>query len=254
MERSTYVLFSSLALILLFAYWQPLGGTVWAVTSPLGQAVLYAAFAFGWLLACKPTIGAALFAAHPSRSALLGGLVVCLLGLALLTGRALLAAGKDAAKRAIEDFTLSDEEKAHHYLWRFWRHIPKSGFITVYDRSWYGRVLVERVEGFAPVADWDRAYFEINAFERQLVDHGAALESARCVANPRLALDPLALERLRSLFGPHRARLHALIEHYCADAATLPASLYQAAAELFPRGPSPPAHRFPPCSSSRRFR
>src|SRR3954463_9003393 len=49
-ERSTYVLLSSLALILLFAYWQPLGGTVWAVASPLGQAVLYAAFAFGWLL------------------------------------------------------------------------------------------------------------------------------------------------------------------------------------------------------------
>jgi protein-S-isoprenylcysteine O-methyltransferase Ste14 len=47
-ERSTYVLFSSLALILLFAYWQPLGGAVWAVSSPLGQAVLYAAFAFGW--------------------------------------------------------------------------------------------------------------------------------------------------------------------------------------------------------------
>ncbi len=54
-ERSTYVLFSSLALILLFAYWQPLGGAVWAVSSPLGQAVLYAAFAFGWLLVLVST-------------------------------------------------------------------------------------------------------------------------------------------------------------------------------------------------------
>ncbi|HET9449226.1 MAG TPA: hypothetical protein VFO35_23340, partial [Steroidobacteraceae bacterium] len=54
-ERSTYVLFSSVALILLFAYWQPLGGAVWAVTSPLGQAVLYAGFAFGWLLVLVST-------------------------------------------------------------------------------------------------------------------------------------------------------------------------------------------------------
>jgi len=69
----------------------------------------------------------------------------------------------------------TDEERAQHYLWRFWRHIPRDGRITIFDRTWYGRVLVERVEGFAPVADWDRAYFEIDAFERQLVDHGAAL-------------------------------------------------------------------------------
>ncbi|WKW12684.1 polyphosphate:AMP phosphotransferase [Pseudogemmatithrix spongiicola] len=69
----------------------------------------------------------------------------------------------------------TDEERAQHYLWRFWRHVPRDGRITIFDRTWYGRVLVERVEGFAPVADWDRAYFEIDAFERQLVDHGAAL-------------------------------------------------------------------------------
>lgn len=69
----------------------------------------------------------------------------------------------------------SDEEKAHHYLWRFWRHIPKSGFITVYDRSWYGRVLVERVEGFAREDEWQRAYNEINEFEEQLVEHGTVL-------------------------------------------------------------------------------
>lgn len=69
----------------------------------------------------------------------------------------------------------SDEERAQHYLWRFWRHLPRDGRITIFDRTWYGRVLVERVEGFAAVADWDRAYFEINAFERQLTDHGTAL-------------------------------------------------------------------------------
>jgi polyphosphate:AMP phosphotransferase len=67
------------------------------------------------------------------------------------------------------------EERAQHYLWRFWRHVPRDGRFTIFDRSWYGRVLVERVEGFAPVADWDRAYGEINAFERQLTDHGMAV-------------------------------------------------------------------------------
>ncbi len=69
----------------------------------------------------------------------------------------------------------TEEERAQHYLWRFWRHVPRDGRITIFDRSWYGRVLVERVEGFAPVTDWDRAYGEINEFERQLTDHGLAL-------------------------------------------------------------------------------
>lgn len=69
----------------------------------------------------------------------------------------------------------TDEEKAHHYLWRFWRHIPRAGYITLYDRSWYGRVLVERVEGFATHAEWRRAYAEINRFEEQLVDSGVVL-------------------------------------------------------------------------------
>ncbi len=67
------------------------------------------------------------------------------------------------------------EEKAHHYLWRFWRCIPKAGHITIFDRTWYGRVLVERVEGFCSEADWKRAYDEINQFERQLTDFGAVL-------------------------------------------------------------------------------
>lgn len=62
----------------------------------------------------------------------------------------------------------TDEEKAHHYLWRFWRHVPRSGQFTIYDRSWYGRVLVERVEGFATEDEWMRAYTEINDFEEEI--------------------------------------------------------------------------------------
>ncbi len=69
----------------------------------------------------------------------------------------------------------TDEEKAHHYLWRFWRHIPRAGLVTIYDRSWYGRVLVERVEGFASTEEWQRAYSEIVNFEDALVDHGTVL-------------------------------------------------------------------------------
>jgi len=69
----------------------------------------------------------------------------------------------------------SDEERAHHYLWRFWRHIPRAGQVTLYDRSWYGRLLVERVEGFAREDEWGRAHLEINDFEQQLTDYGIVL-------------------------------------------------------------------------------
>jgi polyphosphate kinase 2 (PPK2 family) len=69
----------------------------------------------------------------------------------------------------------SDEERAHHYLWRFWRRLPRAGHVTLFDRSWYGRVLVERVEGLASPAEWGRAYDEINDFERQIVEHGSVL-------------------------------------------------------------------------------
>lgn len=62
----------------------------------------------------------------------------------------------------------NDEERAKPYLWRFWRHIPSKGRLTIFDRSWYGRVLVERIEGFCSDADWMRAYDEINQFEHQL--------------------------------------------------------------------------------------
>jgi len=78
--------------------------------------------------------------------------------------------------RAISTAAPTDEEKAHHYLWRFWRHIPRAGYITIYDRSWYGRVLVERVEeGLASDTEWHRAYSEINQFEEQLVENGIVL-------------------------------------------------------------------------------
>ena len=63
----------------------------------------------------------------------------------------------------------TDEEKARPYLWRFWRQVPQRGRIALFDRSWYGRVLVERIEGYCGVADWTRAYGEINDFEEQLV-------------------------------------------------------------------------------------
>jgi len=66
----------------------------------------------------------------------------------------------------------TEEERAHPYLWRFWRHIPARGKFTVFDRSWYGRVLVERIEGFCSPADWLRAYGEINDFEEQVTDAG----------------------------------------------------------------------------------
>lgn len=67
------------------------------------------------------------------------------------------------------------EEKTHHYLWRFWRALPKAGHLALFDRSWYGRVLVERVERFATPEEWQRAYREINEFETQLIESGAVL-------------------------------------------------------------------------------
>ena len=69
----------------------------------------------------------------------------------------------------------TQEERAQPYLWRFWRHVPRRGRITIFDRTWYGRVLVERVEKFCSAADWMRAYSEINDFEQQLTDHNVVL-------------------------------------------------------------------------------
>jgi polyphosphate:AMP phosphotransferase len=97
------------------------------------------------------------------------------------------AAGKGGAIRRVA-FTLdprqyrirpiaapTDEEKARPYLWRFWRHVPRKGQIAIFDRSWYGRVLVERVEGFAAEAEWLRAYGEINDFEEDLTRAGVVV-------------------------------------------------------------------------------
>jgi polyphosphate kinase 2 (PPK2 family) len=67
------------------------------------------------------------------------------------------------------------DDATHHYLWRFWRRLPETGQIAIFDRSWYGRVMVERIEGFCSEAEWKRAYREINQFERQLVDFGTIL-------------------------------------------------------------------------------
>ena len=67
------------------------------------------------------------------------------------------------------------EEYQHHYLWRFWSKLPPYGQLTIFDRSWYGRVLVERVESFASEKEWKRAYQEINNFERSLADDGAII-------------------------------------------------------------------------------
>jgi len=97
------------------------------------------------------------------------------------------AAGKGGAIRRItpaldsRDYRIvsiaapTEEENAHHYMWRFWRHLPGAGRFLIFDRSWYGRVLVERVEGFATQEEWLRAYDEINDFEAQVVGHGSIL-------------------------------------------------------------------------------
>jgi polyphosphate:AMP phosphotransferase len=77
--------------------------------------------------------------------------------------------------RIVQVAAPTDEERAQPYLWRFWRHIPARGKFTMFDRSWYGRVLVERVEGYCSPADWLRAYGEINDFEEQLSDAGVVL-------------------------------------------------------------------------------
>ena len=94
------------------------------------------------------------------------------------------AAGKGGAIRRLtsaldpRDYSVisvsrpTDEEKHAHYLWRFWRQIPRDGRVAIFDRSWYGRVLVERLEGFCREDEWMRAFGELNRFEEQLTEHG----------------------------------------------------------------------------------
>jgi len=84
--------------------------------------------------------------------------------------RRLTAALDARSNRVVAIGPPTNEEDAQHYLWRFWRLLPRAGRVIIFDRSWYGRVLVERIEGFAESDEWERAYREINAFERQLVD------------------------------------------------------------------------------------
>ena len=69
----------------------------------------------------------------------------------------------------------TEVEKAHHYLWRFWKAMPKDGHIAIFDRTWYGRVMVERIEGFSTAGEWQRAYQEINDMEKDLYDAGAVV-------------------------------------------------------------------------------
>ena len=69
----------------------------------------------------------------------------------------------------------SELEKSHHYLWRFWNHVPKAGHIAVFDRTWYGRVMVERIEGFCTESEWHRAYQEINDMEAHFANWGAVI-------------------------------------------------------------------------------
>ena len=97
------------------------------------------------------------------------------------------AAGKGGAIRritsamSVRDYLVApvgaptEEELARHYLWRFWRRLPRAGRMQIFDRSWYGRVLVERVEGLASTAEWRRAYKEIRAFEEELLERGIVL-------------------------------------------------------------------------------
>jgi len=77
--------------------------------------------------------------------------------------------------RVVQFAAPTADEKRHHFLWRFWPVLPGWGGMAVFDRSWYGRVLVERVEGFATREQWLRAYDEINGFERSISDEGMIL-------------------------------------------------------------------------------
>jgi polyphosphate kinase 2 (PPK2 family) len=121
----------------------------------------------------------------------------------------------------------TDEERARHYLWRFWRHLGAAGSVTIFDRSWYGRVLVERIEGFATGAEWQRAYAEINHFERQLVAAGTVLvklwlhispeeQAARFAARAETPYKQWKITdedwRNRSRWAEYEAAVHDMVE------------------------------------------
>ena len=80
--------------------------------------------------------------------------------------------------RGFDTYPISSPEPhelARHYLWRFWTRLPRTGHVAIFDRTWYGRVMVERIEGFCSEKDWQRAYNEINEFEQDLRDWGAVV-------------------------------------------------------------------------------
>ena len=99
----------------------------------------------------------------------------------------------------------TEEERAQPYLWRFWRHVPAAGGITIFDRTWYGRVLVERVEGYCREADWMRAYDEINQFEEQLTQAGIVV----CKFWLQISKD----EQLRRFEAREKTRVQAVQDH-----------------------------------------
>ncbi len=105
--------------------------------------------------------------------------------------------------RVISIAAPTEEEQAQHYLWRFWRQLPRAGYCTIYDRSWYGRVLVERVEGFSAHHEWSRAYAEINDFEQQLTDTGTVLLKFWLHISPEKQLQRFE-ERKRTPWKQHK--------------------------------------------------
>ncbi len=115
------------------------------------------------------------------------------------------------------------EERSHHYLWRFWRRLPHAGRMWICDRSWYGRVLVERVEALAHEEEWRRAYEEINDFEEQLVGHGMPVLKFWMHLDPRTQLERFAAREVT----PHKQ--HKLTDEDHRNRAKWP--LYEKAAE-----------------------
>ncbi len=118
------------------------------------------------------------------------------------------------------------DEATHHYLWRFWKRIPKAGHIAIFDRTWYGRLLVERVEGFCGEAEWRRAFHEINEFERSLSNFGAVLvkfwlhvsKEAQLLRFREREKDPLKRYKIteedwrnREKWEPYRAAVHDMV-------------------------------------------
>ena len=100
-------------------------------------------------------------------------------------------------------------EKARHYLWRFWTRLPRTGHIAIFDRTWYGRVMVERLEGFCSENDWMRAYNEINEFEKELARLGSCDHQILGADRQRYAACPFyrSAEYARKAMEDYRGRL-----------------------------------------------